>query len=107
GRRPEWVDDAVSGSVAAFGRALRKAAPQSEFSIGHHEAIRIDSSSLDLAIWENEPRYAGDEVVVNGILEAVDLRQNRFRVVDALLQRIRLEDVPDAEAVASLIGRRV
>lgn len=101
------MDDAVSGSVAAFGSALRKAAPRSEFSIGHHDAIRIDSSSLDLTIWENEPRYAEDEVVVNGILESVDLRQNRFRIVDALRQRIRLENVPDAEAVASLIGHRV
>lgn len=107
GRRPEWADDTVSGSVAAFGKALRKAAPHSELSVGGRESIRIDSSSMALAVWERSPAIPAEEAVVSGLLEAVDLRRNRFRIVDALLHRVRLEDVQDAEAVATLIGTRV
>lgn len=107
GRRPEWADDAVSGSVLAFGKVLRKAAPHSDFSVGHREAVRIDASTMTLEIWESAPVPPAKEVVVSGLLEAVDLRRNRFRIVDALLNRIRLEDVRDAESVASLIGTRV
>lgn len=107
GRRPPWADDAVSGSVAAFGKALRRAAPHSEFSVGPREPIRIDSSSMMLEVWESAPATPAEEAVVSGLLEAVDLQRNRFRIVDALLHRVRLEDVQDAEAVATLIGTRV
>lgn len=107
GRRPEWADDAISGSVAAFGKALRRAAPHSEFSVGDGESIRIDSSAMTLEIWESTPATPAKESVVSGLLEAVDLRRNRFRIVDALLHRVRLEDVQDAETVATLIGTRV
>lgn len=40
-----------------------------------------------------------EDVVVTGMLEAVDLRSGRFRIRDDVGSRISLDDVPDAEKV--------
>ncbi|MGL4745970.1 MAG: hypothetical protein ACRCXL_16495 [Dermatophilaceae bacterium] len=45
---------------------------------------------------------------MSGILEAVDLRPGgKFRLIDDIGNRITLDQVPQPEAVAHLIGRRV
>lgn len=106
-RRPLWADGSVASSVQDFARALRHAAPRSEFTVGHRAAITLNSADLRVEIWATDDAVTSGQVTVTGRLEAVDLRQNRFRVVDDLTHRIRLDDVQDAESVASLVGSRV
>ncbi|MGP5258812.1 hypothetical protein ACTXMW_01815 [Brachybacterium paraconglomeratum] len=106
-RRPQWADRAVASSVLDFARALRHAAPRSEFTVGPRAPIALDTRDLRVEVWTPDAAIAFDPVSVSGKLEAVDLRQNRFRIVDDLTHRFRLEDVKDAEAVAPLVGSRV
>lgn len=93
--------------VLDFARALRHAAPRSEFTVGPRAPIALVALAVSVSrVWTPDA-IAFDPVTVWSKLEAVDLRQNRFRIVDDLTHRFRLEDVKDAEAVAPLVGSRV
>lgn len=106
--RPEWVDGTVAESSAKLLKAMRQAAPMIRFQAGTRPTVDIDTKVAELNVWERSAAAAASEqFTISGRLEAVDLRTNRFRVVDDLSNSIRLVNVEDAGSVAPLIGGRV
>ncbi|WP_125773832.1 hypothetical protein [Antribacter gilvus] len=88
--------------------ALQHAAPVVSVTRQDGAWIEFRPAEKDRTVWRvaaTEP--AAEPVTVVGRLEAVDLRTNRFRIVDDLGHRIALRDVEDAQNVARLIDRRV
>lgn len=106
GQRPNWVPDLVAESALKLVNAFERCATAVHFTAPHAENVRIEPQSAPRKPWRNA-RVPGDEVSVVGRLEAVDLRDRRFRIRDDVGNAIGLEHVVDAERAAPLISRRV
>jgi len=106
--RPEWVTDLIAESAGKLVMALKSSAPQVELVRGDNPPMRLETQTLRKEVWLATPDdRAAEEVVVTGILEAVDLRSGRFRIRDDVGTRIALDDVVDRDSVAPLINHRV
>ena len=96
----------VAASLVATGASYFSFA-----STGPHERLITPSpvavGTLDSTVWKTGPEITTEALTVTGMLEAVDLRANRFRIRDDIGNDIRLDDVADLEAAARLIGTRV
>lgn len=68
---------------------------------------RASVGLLDVDVWMIEHRVTTESMSVAGLLEAVDIRANKFRIRDEIGNDIRIEDVVDLERAAQLIGNRV
>lgn len=112
-RPPEWVSPLVAKAAERVAASL-VATGASYFSFastGPHERLITPSpvavGTLDSTVWKTGPEITTEALTVTGMLEAVDLRANRFRIRDDIGNDIRLDDVADLEAAARLIGTRV
>lgn len=106
-QRPDGTSDLVALSAAAFVDALKSAAPTVEVTLGTRPPVLIRTTEIHRETWLSEVDVTGAEFVVTGRLEAVDLRNGRFRVVDDVGNRIALSQVPERTTAAQLINRRI
>lgn len=101
------VTVSVGKAVGDLASALKKATPRAEITVGPFARVMVETSMLIREIWESAVADVGTEVAVHGLLEMVDLKSVRFRLVDAVGNRIDLIDVPDPAVASTLIGSRV
>lgn len=105
---PEDTPSNVRESAGQLLDALDHAAPLVAVTRDDGAQVEFRPAERDREVWRAD---AGDDVedlvTVVGTLEAVDLRTDRFRIVDDVGNRIRLDEVTDAPAAGRLVGRRV
>lgn len=106
-RRPEWVSDLVADSAAGLLAALQVAAPRVVVSMGSGRQVDIDTHSSHAATWVAFQTEYGEETVVAGRLEKVDLRYHTFRIRDDVGRAFELKGIPNDSVAARLIGTRV
>lgn len=105
--RPQDISDTVADSVDDLVVALRKAAPQAEFTVPGHPPLRVRTATLSRDPWRRAAHEDVGETVLHGLLEMVDLHSSRFRLRDVAGNAIDLHDVADAERAARLVGEQV
>ncbi|MDO5699755.1 MAG: hypothetical protein Q4G51_17460 [Dermatophilus congolensis] len=104
--RPEFVTDTISEATDRLIAALQKAALEVDIAIDRRRSARLALATVSRDVWK--PLDPGGEVTtLVGLLEAVDLRNAHFRLLDDAGNRIELIDVVNSEAVAPLAGSRV
>ena len=107
GQRPRWAPDLVADSAAKLVGALQQSAESVEIFAPHREPVRIVTAVARQDVWEAPRRFESDvTVVVEGRLEAVDLKSNRFRIRDDAGNSIGLWDVLEPHGAAKLVGER-
>ncbi len=105
-RRPAGVTDSVAASVADLISALGHAAPTVEIGSDDRVPVPVQTRLADRSVWA--PTVQESEVVTYyGRLEALDLRNAVFRIVDDVGNRIPLKEVRDSHRAAQLIDQRV
>ena len=110
---PEWVSPLVAKAAERVAASIiASGARYFSFSSTGLNGRMITSApvavdKLDVGVWKVEPKVTTESISVTGLLEAVDIRANRFRVRDDIGNDIRIEDVVDLESAAQLIGQRV
>lgn len=103
---PGWVTPGISKGAAKVCAALQSAAPRIELSQPRRDrSTTVTSATLDVDVWRRADRDVGARTVT-GRLEAVDLKDRRFRIRDDVGNAIRIDDVEDAEQVGRLVGQR-
>jgi hypothetical protein len=105
--RPASINDSVAHTVDELIGALRHAAPNVEIMSNRHPPVRLRPAALTRQIWQSSTELGGETLSLIGILEALDLRNARFRIVDDVSNRIVLKDVRDPHDAAQLVDRRV
>lgn len=106
-RRPEWVTDLIAHSAAGFLTALRASAPRVVATMGDRRRVEIDARASRTATWMTARIAPGEQTVVAGRLEKVDLSSHAFRIRDDVGNTLALKDVPNDSTAARLIGARV
>lgn len=106
-RRPAEVSDSIAAAVDELIGAFRHAAPSVEVRFPGGPTVRLKPHSLDRRIWQSGPEMASTELSYIGNLEALDLRNGTFRIVDDVANRIALRDVRSPHEAAQLVDRRV
>lgn len=104
------ADTPISVRQSAVGLldALERAAPRVTIERRGGATIEFRPAEQDRAAWHAPQMRVGPEsVTLAGRLEMVDLRNRKFRIVDDVGNRITLDDVENAEAIAQLVGKRV
>lgn len=110
---PDWVSPLVAKAAERIAASIiASGARFFSFSSTGSNGRMITSSpvavdKLDVGVWKVEAKVTTESMSVTGLLEAVDIRANRFRVRDDIGNDIRIEDVADLESAAQLIGHRV
>lgn len=107
GRVPDWVTPAMSDRTHRLIRAINSVASEAAFSSPGHRAVSWVSSRISSDPWNPTPETSTSDVDVSGILEAVDLNSQRFRIRDDVGGTVTLHNVDNAEATGPLMGRRV
>lgn len=105
--RPKDISDTVADSVDNLVVALRKAAPEAEFTVPGHPTRRFRTATLSRDPWQRTAHDDAGETTLHGLLEMVDLRSSRFRLRDIAGNSVDLHDVVDAEHAAHLVGEQV
>jgi len=106
--RSPWVTDVVADSAGKVVAALRASAREVELARPGWAPVRLRTQFLRRETWTSaRDSVEAGVVAVTGRLEAVDLRNGRFRICDDVGHRIPLDDVPNASTVAHLINHRV
>ena len=109
--RPPWTTDLVADSTRKLVLALKSAASEVQLSHAAAKPLVLETRALMPEVWEGSTNEPTDrrvpETLVTGRLEAVDLRNRRFRVIDDVGNRIQLDHVQEPESVAYLINHRV
>lgn len=106
-RRPSWVSDLIADSAAGFLTALRAAAPQVVASMGDGRQVDIDTRATHAATWATSRTAIGEQTVVAGRLEKVDLHSHVFRIRDDVGSTMELRSISNDNVAARLIGSRV
>jgi hypothetical protein len=108
GERPGWMSPLIAESTGHLVAALRSAAPRAVFAFGTGRRVALRTADLRQEVWRiDAPLVEASPVTAVGVLEAVDLRTDRFRLRDDVGSRIALSRVLNAEEVATFVGRRV
>lgn len=105
-QRPCDVGATLSDAVYDLVGAIIRCAPHVEVTDGGVRCVVLDTASVQRSVWAvraGRPERA--EVV--GLLESADLHSGRFSLRCDDGTKIPLEDVPDLERTAKLIGDRV
>ena len=106
--RPTWVSDSVAESAADLTVALKKAAPEIEFTAHGQVRARFQTANTHREAWRaTRTDPLSETVTVAGRLEMIDLRRHDFRVRDDVGNGYVLPKVPNENSVLHLIGSRV
>lgn len=101
--RPEFVTGAIAAATLRLVAALQRSAPLVEVSVGGRTPMRLFTARLDRTVWEPEDRD-GRPTTLTGRLEAVDLRNAHFRIVDDEGRRIELVGVENSDEAAAFVN---
>lgn len=107
---PKWVSPLVAKAAERVAFSIvASGAKRFTFSSDGRMITRapVSVATIDCSVWKVDSDVVTAVVSVTGLLEAVDLRANRFRIRDDIGNDIRLEDLADVERAAALIGHRV
>jgi hypothetical protein len=107
GERPADTSDSVAEAVHALIGALRHAAPRAEIGSTTRPAIALSTLAVPREVWSSWTIDSSDLLTYSGVLEALDLRNARFRIVDDVSNRIVLKDVRAPHEAAKLVDHRV
>lgn len=106
--RPSWATNLVAETARKIVAALQQSAAEVQWVRPGGFGQQVPTKDLRRDVWDPSSNAAvGSTVVVTGTLEAVDLRNGRFRIADDVGHRIALVDVPAPTTVAHLVNRRV
>jgi hypothetical protein len=107
GDRPADTSDSVAEAVHELIGALRHAAPRAEIGSMTREAVPLSTFAVPRDVWSPMSIGSAELVTYSGVLEALDLRNARFRIADDVSNRITLKDVRDPHEAARLVDYRV
>ncbi|MFC6715103.1 hypothetical protein [Branchiibius cervicis] len=105
--RPEGVSESAAVAVDDLIQAMAKASPTVELNAPDRPSVTIATAEIIRAPWQRREEPATEQVTLHGILEMVDLASDRFRIRDAVGNKIDLVDVVDSDVVAHLVGVEV
>jgi len=106
-RPPTWTEPGIAESTLALIEALSHAARGAEFTDTATRAVAWRTREVDRGVWRSASELVPTEAItVAGRLEAVDLRNGKFRIRDDVGNAILLDGVQDSETAAHLIGSR-
>lgn len=106
--RPEWVTDSQASAVADLVAALKRAAPEVEFSAAGQVRTSFKTARAHRETWSRpvEPPPS-DAVTLTGRLEKVDLKSHDLRVRDDVGNAFALPKVEQDLAAGRLLGSYV
>lgn len=107
GRVPGWVTPAIADRAHRLIRATNGVATEVTFSTPGHRPVSWVSSQVSADPWKPASGTSTSNAEVSGILEAVDLNSQKFRIRDDVGGTVTLHNVDNADATAPLVGRRV
>jgi hypothetical protein len=105
--RPGWSGSLVAQSAVTLNRAFERAAARVTIERTDRAEVSWSPSNFARSAWLVPEHTAAVEVSVTGHLDAVDLTNGHFRIVDDAGQSIEVEHVGDPVHAAQLIGQRV
>lgn len=107
--RPDWVTDSQASAAAELVAALRRAAPEIEFTVGGSVRSVFKTMETHPETWRSAALVppAHDTVTVAGRLEKVDLKSHDFRIRDDVGNAYSLPRVVDDVSASRLIGSYV
>ncbi|MBW3084264.1 hypothetical protein KEM60_00451 [Austwickia sp. TVS 96-490-7B] len=104
--RPTFVTNTIAEATMRFVAALQRSAPHVDVTFGARSPIHLATGAINRRVWEPDDSGAHRRTLT-GLLEAVDLRNAHFRIVDAEDNRVELVDVREAEEASQLVGQVV
>lgn len=104
--RPDWTTAGIDESAVRLLDGLGRA---EEVAIRRRDgaSVRFKPASVNRAAWVPAERVTDTEVAMIGRLEALDLDSGRFRLRDAVGNKIPLLHVRDPHGAAAFVDRRV
>lgn len=107
--RPSWVTDSQAASAADLVTALRKAAPEVEFTVGGSVLSRFKTIETHAETWRpaGSVQSVDDVVTLAGRLEKVDLKSHDFRIRDDVGNAYSLPKVINDVSLSHFIGSYV
>jgi hypothetical protein len=105
--RPGWVGPLVAESAVLLNRSFERAATR--VTIQREGGVELSWRPKEFVrtTWLGPDHASAVTVTITGMLTAVDLGTNTFRVVDDFGHRVALENVADPQRAAQLIGQRI
>jgi hypothetical protein len=106
--RPDALPDLVAESAGKVVAALHSAAKSVKFRRQDGAELTVNAAALTRDTWvPARGTVRGDVMSLSGVLQAVDLDNGHFRILDDVGHRIPLNHVSDALTAARYIGTRV
>lgn len=105
--RPASTTETIASATDDLVAALIQSASQVEVAADGRRSPVLWTDRLDRSVWAPTTSPGAAETVMIGLLEAVDLRSDHFRLADDVGNRVELLDVRDALVAAHLAGTRV
>lgn len=105
--RPRSTTETIAAATDDLLGALIQSASGVEIAADGRRSVPLRTGDLDRSVWAPAPPPGSEDTVMIGELEAVDLRNDHFRLADTVGNRIELHAVREALVAAHLVGSRV
>lgn len=106
GERPLFVTSSIAEAVGRLVGALDRAAPAVAVGLNGRLPVEVEPATVNRRLWDGYVKHTV-RTRITGVLEAVDVRNGRFRLVDVEGQRYDLVEVASKEQAAALVTLRV
>lgn len=104
--RPSFTTNTIAEATGRLAGAMNRAAHEVSLTMGGHLPLTVEPAAVDRRVWDLFAKEAGP-ASVTGVLEAVDLRNGRFRLLTSDEVRIDLVDVQRKAEAAALVSQSV